>query len=191
MRLFSKLYSKVMSWARHQYATYWLALVSFTESSFFLIPPDVMLAPMTLAKPHKAWFYAGLTTISSVLGGLLGYVIGLYAFHWVEPWLIDLGYMPSYQLAQQWFLDWGFWAILLAGFTPIPYKVFTIAAGVAAMPLLPFVAGSFIGRGSRFFLVSLLMRSGGEKLEQQLEHWVDGIGWALVGLAVVVYLFMH
>lgn len=191
MRLFSKLYNKVMSWARHQYATYWLALVSFSESSFFLIPPDVMLAPMTLAKPDKAWFYAGLTTISSVLGGLLGYVIGLYAFQWVEPWLTDLGYMPSYQLAQQWFLDWGFWAILLAGFTPIPYKVFTIAAGVAAMPLLPFVAGSFIGRGSRFFLVSFLMRLGGEKLEQQLANWVDGIGWALVALALVVYLFMQ
>jgi membrane protein YqaA with SNARE-associated domain len=191
MRLFSSLYSKAMIWARHQYATYWLALVSFTESSFFLIPPDVMLAPMTLAQPAKAWFYAGLTTLSSVLGGLLGYLIGLYAFQWVEPWLIDLGYMPSYQLAQQWFLDWGFWAILLAGFTPIPYKVFTIAAGVAAMPLLPFVVGSFVGRGGRFFLVAGLMQLGGEKLEQKLAQWVDSIGWALVLIAVVVYFALR
>lgn len=191
MRLFSSLYSKAMIWARHQYATYWLALVSFTESSFFLIPPDVMLAPMTLAQPAKAWFYAGLTTLSSVLGGLLGYLIGLYAFQWVEPWLIDLGYMPSYQLAQQWFLDWGFWAILLAGFTPIPYKVFTIAAGVATMPLLPFVVGSFVGRGGRFFLVAGLMRLGGEKLEQKLAQWVDSIGWALVLIAVVVYFALR
>ena len=90
MRLFSSLYSKAMIWARHQYATYWLAIVSFTESSFFIVPPDVMLAPMSLAKPHKAWFYAGLTTIMSVLGGLLGYLIGSFAFDLIEPWLQSL-----------------------------------------------------------------------------------------------------
>ena len=93
MGIFSSLYKRVMQWSRHQYATYWLALVSFTESSCFLIPPDVMLAPMTLAKPEKAWFYAGLTTITSVLGGLLGYLIGSFAFQIVEPWLISLHYI--------------------------------------------------------------------------------------------------
>ena len=149
MRLFSGIYTKVMSWSRHQYATYWLAVVSFTESSFFVIPPDVMLAPMTLAKPEKAWFYASLTTLASVLGGLLGYVIGVFAIEMVEPWLHDLDYFDSYQLAQAWFSKWGFWAIFLAGFTPIPYKIFTIAAGAAAMALVPFIFGSLIGRGLR------------------------------------------
>lgn len=187
MRLFSGIYTKVMSWSRHQYATYWLAIVSFTESSFFVIPPDVMLAPMTLAKPNKAWFYAGLTTLASVLGGLLGYLIGLFAIEMVEPWLHDLGYIESYQLAQAWFSEWGFWAILLAGFTPIPYKIFTIASGAAAMALVPFIFGSLIGRGLRFFLVAGLMRWGGAGLEKQLSLWVDRLGWATVILLVAAY----
>lgn len=185
--MFSALYNKVMQWAKHRYATYWLALVSFTESSFFLIPPDVMLAPMTLAKPQKAWFYAGLTTIMSVLGGLLGYLIGLYAIDAILPWLNEFGYMPKYELAQAWFAEWGFWAIFMAGFTPIPYKVFTIAAGAASMALVPFVVGSLIGRGLRFFLVAGLIRWGGEKLERQLSQWVDWLGWAVVVLIVAVY----
>jgi len=179
-----------MQWARHRYATYWLALVSFTESSCFLIPPDVMLAPMTLAKPDKAWFYAALTTISSVLGGLLGYFIGVFAFQIIEPWLYSLGYIETYHLAEQWFMQWGFWAILLAGFTPIPYKIFTIASGVAGMALLPFVIGSTIGRGARFFLVAGLMRWGGQALESQLRKWIDLIGWMMVVLVVIGYFIL-
>jgi membrane protein YqaA with SNARE-associated domain len=188
MALFSKLYGQVMQWSRHKYAVYWLALVSFTESSCFLIPPDVMLAPMTLAKPEKAWFYAGLTTTSSVLGGLLGYVIGMTAFQVIEPWLVSLGYIDSYHLAEQWFAQWGFWAIFLAGFTPIPYKVFTIASGVAGMALVPFIIGSFIGRGMRFFLVAGLMRWGGVGFEAALRTWIDRIGWAMVVLLITGYL---
>jgi membrane protein YqaA with SNARE-associated domain len=188
MSLFSKLYDQVMQWSRHKYAVYWLALVSFTESSCFLIPPDVMLAPMTLAKPEKAWFYAGLTTVSSVLGGLLGYVIGMTAFQFIEPWLVSLGYIDSYHLAEQWFAQWGFWAIFLAGFTPIPYKVFTIASGVAGMALVPFIIGSSIGRGMRFFLVAGLMRWGGVRLEAVLRTWIDRIGWAMVIILVTGYL---
>ncbi len=188
MTLFSKLYDQVMQWSRHKYAVYWLALVSFTESSCFLIPPDVMLAPMTLAKPHKAWFYAGLTTVSSVLGGLLGYVIGMTAFQLIEPWLVTLGYIDAYHLAEQWFAQWGFWAIFLAGFTPIPYKIFTIASGVAGMALIPFIIGSLIGRGMRFFLVAGLMRWGGEGLEAVLRTWIDRIGWAMVILLITGYL---
>ncbi|MDO7596422.1 MAG: DedA family protein [Pseudomonadota bacterium] len=188
MSLFSKLYDQVLQWSRHKYAVYWLALVSFTESSCFLIPPDVMLAPMTLAKPEKAWFYAGLTTVSSVLGGLLGYVIGMTAFQFIEPWLVSLGYIDSYHLAEQWFAQWGFWAIFLAGFTPIPYKVFTIASGVAGMALVPFIVGSAIGRGMRFFLVAGLMRWGGVRLEAVLRTWIDRIGWAVVILLITGYL---
>lgn len=188
MRLFSGLYARVMHWARHKYATYWLALVSFSESSFFLIPPDVMLAPMSLARPDRAWFYAALTTIASVLGGLLGYAIGLFAFHLAEPWLISLDYMHAYQQAEAWFDKWGFWAIFIAGFTPIPYKIFTIAAGAANMLLLPFVIGSLIGRGTRFFLVAGLMRCGGPELEASLHLWVDRLGWLTVLILVMAYL---
>jgi len=188
MALFSKLYARVMMWARHRYASYWLALVSFTESSCFLIPPDVMLAPMTLAKPQRAWFYASLTTIMSVLGGLFGYLLGSYAFDIAQPWLVSLGYMPAYEHAAAWFDQWGIWAIFVAGFTPIPYKIFTIAAGAASMALLPFVIGSTIGRGLRFFLVAGLMRWGGAELEAHLHVWIDRIGWFTLGTVVIGYL---
>jgi membrane protein YqaA with SNARE-associated domain len=188
MRLFSGLYTRVMQWARHRYATYWLALVSFTESSCFVVPPDVMLAPMTLAKPDRAWFYAALTTVTSVLGGILGYAIGLFAIHLVQPWLVSLGYMDAYQQAVAWFDQWGIWAVFIAGFTPIPYKIFTIAAGAASMVFLPFVLGSLIGRGMRFFLVAGLMRWGGPELEASLHVWIDRIGWVTVLLLVTGYL---
>jgi len=191
MKLFSKLYGHVMQWSRHKYATYWLALVSFSESSFFLIPPDVMLAPMSLAKPHKAWFYAALTTITSVLGGLLGYFIGTFAFDFILPWLESLHYMHAYELAESWFAQWGFWAILLAGFTPIPYKIFTIASGALGMAIIPFIVGSFIGRGLRFFLVAGLMRWGGERLESELYVWIDRIGWITILLVAIAYLFLR
>lgn len=191
MGLFSALYGRVMQWSRHQHATIWLALVSFTESSCFLIPPDVMLAPMSLAKPNKAWFYAGLTTIASVLGGLFGYLIGAYAFQFIEPWLVSLNYMHAYSTAESWFQQWGFWAIFLAGFTPIPYKIFTIASGALGMALIPFVVGSTIGRGMRFFLVAGLMRWGGERLEAKLGTWIDRIGWATIIIAIAAYFLFH
>ncbi|WP_417512257.1 YqaA family protein [Methylophaga sp.] len=191
MRLFSGLYARVMIWARHKYATYWLALVSFTESSCFLVPPDVMLAPMTLARPERAWFLAMLTTVTSVLGGLLGYFIGLFAFNIAEPLLISLGYMDAYIHAAEWFDQWGIWAIFLAGFTPIPFKIFTIAAGAANMALIPFLLGSFVGRGMRFFLVAGLMRWGGPELESKLHLWVDRLGWfTVLGLVIGYFIFV-
>jgi membrane protein YqaA with SNARE-associated domain len=147
-----------------------------------------MLAPMSLAKPDKAWFYALVTTVASVLGGLLGYLIGSFAFELIEPYIHSMGYWHKFELAQQWFTDYGFWAILLAGFTPIPYKVFTIASGVAGMLLVPFILGSLIGRGGRFFLVASLMYWGGEALEHRLHKMVDVLGWVTVVLVVVGYL---
>lgn len=190
MRWFSPLYSRAMRWARHPRAPWYLGGLSFAESSFFPVPPDVMLAPMSLAQPARAWQFALLTTVTSVLGGVAGYLIGLLAFDLVEPLLRDAGYYPRYLQAKSWFDQWGFWAIFLAGFSPIPYKVFTITAGVIAMGFLPFVVASVIGRGARFFLVAGLMAWGGERMEQQLHRWVDLIGWltvAAVAVIVIVY----
>lgn len=190
MRIFSPLYARVMQWARHRHAPWYLGGLSFAESSFFPVPPDVMLAPMSLAQPQRAWRLAALTTLASVLGGVLGYFIGLYALQWVEPLLVDTGYMDRYLVVRQWFDEWGFWAIFVAGFSPIPYKLFTISAGALAMAFLPFVLASFIGRGARFFLVAGLMAWGGERMEQQLHRYVDGLGWltvALVAVIVVIY----
>ncbi len=190
MRLFSPLYDRAMRWARHRHAPRYLAGLSFAESSFFPIPPDVMLAPMTLAKPDKAWWFAFLTTLTSVLGGMLGYLIGVFAFETVEPLLHRAGYWPQYLQAKAWFDEWGFWAVFLAGFSPIPYKVFTITAGVISMALVPFVVASVIGRGARFFLVAALMAWGGERMEKLLREYIDRIGWLLVLLAVVVFFLV-
>jgi len=188
MKLFSALYEKVMGWSKHRYAPRYLAGLSFAESSFFPIPPDVMLAPMTLAEPGKAWRLAALTTVASVIGGLLGYIIGVFAFEAIEPWLRDLGYFAQYTQAKSWFDEWGFWAIFLAGFSPIPYKVFTITAGAISMALAPFVVASIIGRGARFFLVAGLMAWGGDRMEVALRKYIDRIGWGVVILAVTIFV---
>ena len=128
--MFQKLYDNALQWAKHRHAGKYLFGLSFAESSFFPIPPDVMLIPMCLARPAKSWFYAALCTLFSVLGGMAGYLIGSLAFGWIEPWLMDSRYAGTFTSAVAAFETWGFWYILLAGFTPIPYKVFTISAGV-------------------------------------------------------------
>ncbi|MEJ2454391.1 MAG: DedA family protein [Candidatus Thiodiazotropha sp.] len=188
MRLFSTLYNRTMAWSRHPHAPRYLVGLSFAESSFFPIPPDVMLAPMSLATPKRAWYFAALTTLASVLGGLLGYLIGLFAFDVIQPYLHEWGHWQAYERAQDWFGRWGFWAIFLAGFSPIPYKVFTITAGVISMALLPFVLASAIGRGARFFLVAGLMAWGGERMERALHRYVDLLGWLMVVVFVVVFI---
>lgn len=186
MRLFTLLYDKVMGWVRHPYASWYLAGLSFAESSFFPVPPDVMLAPMSMAQPTRAMRLALLTTLASVAGGMLGYLIGMLAFDLVEPLLRQYGYWEQYLQAREWFEVWGFWAIFVAGFSPIPFKVFTITAGVIGMSFLPFVAASFIGRGGRFFLVAGLMAWGGAAMEARLRKWVDWIGWLTVAAVVVI-----
>jgi len=191
MRIFSSLYDRALRWSGHRHAPWYLGGVSFAESSFFPIPPDVLLAPMTLAQPRLWWRYAALTTMASVVGGLLGYVIGYFALEAISPLLERAGYMPAYRAAHAWFDRWGFWAIFVAGFTPIPYKVFTIAAGAAHMPALPFVVGSAIGRGARFFLVAALVRWGGPGIEPHLRRHVDTIGWVSVALIVIAYLVLR
>ena len=190
MRLFSRMLEMVMGWAEHRHASYYLAGLSFAESSFFPVPPDVMLAPMTLAKPEKAWRFALVTTIASVLGSIAGYLIGMFAFELVEPLLHRAGYWDRYLDARDWFAVWGVWVVFLAGFSPIPYKIFTITAGVVGMVFLPFVVASFVGRGARFFLVAWLMRIGGSKMEGILKQYIDRIGWVIVIVAVVGYFFL-
>jgi membrane protein YqaA with SNARE-associated domain len=191
MKLFSSLYNRTMVWARHPYAPLYLAALSFAESSFFPIPPDVMLAPMCLAKRDRAWFLAALTALASVLGGVLGYAIGFYAFSWIEPYIYEFGYGEAYNQSVAWFQEWGFWAVLVAGFSPIPYKVFTITAGALSMSFLPFTLASFIGRGSRFFLVAGLMRAGGSRMEEALKRYVDRIGWGVVAVIALFVLYSH
>jgi membrane protein YqaA with SNARE-associated domain len=189
MKALTALYERVKVWARHPHARWYLVGLSFAESAFFPVPPDVMLAPMSLAHPQRAWRLAAVTTLASVLGGLLGYAIGGLAFDLVQPLLHRAGYWAAYLQAREWFATWGFWAVLLAGFSPIPYKVLTISAGVIGMSLIPFTLASLVGRGARFFLVAALMVWGGRRMEGGLRGYVDRVGWILVAAVLVVLLF--
>lgn len=185
---FQRLYDRVLEWSGHRRAPAILSTLSFAESSFFPIPPDVMLAPMCLARPQRAWWFAMLCTVSSVAGGMLGYLIGRLAFSWIEPWLMASSYAGVFNSAVASFEHYGAVYILLAGFTPIPYKVFTIGAGVVGMPVLPFILGSAAGRGGRFFLVAGLIRLMGDKAAQRLRVWVDLIGWIVLAAAGILFL---
>lgn len=185
MKVFSLLYDRVLRWSAHRHAERYLAALSFAESSFFPIPPDVMLAPMTLAQPSRGWRYAAVTTIASVVGGMAGYAIGWFAIDAVTPVIERLGYLETYARATEWFDRYGFFAILAAGFSPIPYKIFTIAGGALTMFFPGFVLASLLGRGARFFLVAGIIVIGGPRMEPLLRRYVDRIGWALVALILV------
>ena len=189
MKLFTSLYDAALRWAAHRHAERYLAGISFAESVFFPIPPDVMLAPMSLAKTSKAWRYALLTTIASVVGGVVGYLLGYWLFEpVVQPLIETMGWQDKFETALSWFKDYGVWVVFLAGFSPIPYKVFTVGAGLLHMAFLPFLLASTVGRGARFFMVAALMKFGGAKMEQKLRQYVEVLGWLVVALAIVLYL---
>lgn len=189
--MFKVMFDKVMMWAEHRHAPFYLSGLSIVESAILPVPPpDVMLAPMSLAQPKRAWFYAMLTTLTSVFGGILGYLLGMFAFEVIEPLIHQAHYWPQYEKAQAWFQQWGVWVVFIAGFSPIPYKLFTISAGVASMAFLPFVLASIIGRGARFYLVAGLMVWGGEKMQNNLRQYIDRIGWILVVFIIIVVLFI-
>jgi membrane protein YqaA with SNARE-associated domain len=185
MAVFQPLYQKALGWSRHRLAPAWLTFISFIEAIFFPVPPEVMLAPMTLAHP-KSWFrYATLSLAGSSLGAFIGYALGLWAIHLVEPHLIEMGLGPSFNEARESLRTHGFWIMLVGGFTPIPFKLFTIAAGTVAMPLLPFLAAVLIGRGKRVYLVAGAIRLGGERAERALHRYIEPVGWAALVLLVV------
>jgi len=189
MQLFTKLYQKTIMWSRHRHAPFYLTGASFAEASFFPVPPDVMLVTMGLAKPERVWDYAWLATIGSVCGGVLGYIIGAFFFRFVDPYIVQFGYEASFQTVQMWFNQWGFVVVFIAGFSPVPYKLFTIGAGVMSIAFLPFVFASLVGRGLRFFLVSAAMFWGGARIEGFIQKYIERIGWivtfVIIGLCVL------
>lgn len=195
MAIFGSIYKRVLSWASHRHASYYLSATSVAESSFFPIPVDVLLAPMVLARRDKAWWYATLATTGSVVGAVIGYFIGLLLFEQIAQPIIDLyNFQEKFIYVQALFDEYGVWIIFIAGFSPIPYKIFTITAGVVGMPLLPFILTSIVARGARFFLVAGLVYAGGDKIDAILEKRVEQIGWAsviLIVLAVIFYKFFY
>lgn len=189
--LFGSLYRKMLQWAGHRHAERWLAAVAFAESSFFPVPPDTMLIPMTLAKPSRAMRYALIATLFSVLGGILGYMIGVYGGDLLQPMIARLGWHHQFELVLSWFSRWGFWAVFVAGFSPIPYKLFTIGAGFLGLAIVPFVAASFIGRGARFFLETYLVARAGPTIAPAIERNMERVGWAMVALLVSLITFFY
>lgn len=190
MTIFGPLYQRVMRWSRHPHAEWYLGAMSFAESSFFPVPVDVMLAPMCLARPEFSWRYALNATILSVLGGVAGYAIGYLMFEAIEPWLRESNYWEAYLLSRAWFDNYGVLAVFIAGFSPIPYKVFTIAAGVASLSLPGFVAASLVGRGARFFLVAAFVKYAGVRLEATLVRYIERIGWGVLVVAVIIVAWL-
>jgi len=191
VRVFGPLYQWTVRWAGHRRAPWALGGLSVAESSVFPIPPDVLLAPMALARPNRAATFALIATVGSVLGGLIGYALGYFALYLVEPWIQAADYEQAYQTAVEWFGKWGFWVVLVAGFSPIPYKVFTVAAGATGVALLPFVLASLLGRGARFFLVAGLVAWGGARVEPWLLRHVERIGWVSVVLLLLGMLWVQ
>ncbi|MBT5192968.1 MAG: DedA family protein [Rhodospirillaceae bacterium] len=167
------LYDRTMALAGHRHANWALAVVSFIESSVFPIPPDVMLIPMVLARRHKAMLIAGICTVASVLGGLLGYAIGLYLFDAIgQPILNFYGYGEKFASFQERYNEWGVWIVLIAGLTPFPYKVITIASGVTGLSLPVFLVASIVARGLRFAIVAALLWRFGEPIRDFIERYL-------------------
>lgn len=180
-----------MSFAGNRHARWVLAAVAFIESSVFPIPPDVLLVPMVLANREKAWQLAGICTIFSVLGGMLGYAIGALLYDTVGAWLMGLyGYTDKVEQFRQSYAHWGAWIILIKGLTPIPYKIVTIASGFAGYDFFWFVGLSLITRAARFYLVAALLYFYGEPvrgfIEKRLELVMAAFAVILVGGFVIV-----
>ena len=164
------VYDWMLRMAESPYAMYFLAMVAFIESSFFPIPPDIMLIPMVLAMPDKAWKIASIATVASVLGGCFGYGIGVFGYELIaKPILEFYGYMHQFDVFQSYYHEWGAWIVFGAGITPFPYKVITIASGVVDLNLWVFSLASVLARGMRFFLVAWLLKKYGEPMKDFIE----------------------
>ena len=190
-----RLYDWCISAADKPYATWLMGVVSFVESSFFPIPPDVMLIPMSLARPDKAWFYATVCTVTSVAGGVLGYLIGALLYDSVGLWVIKLyGLGNKVEAFRESYAYWGTWIILIKGVTPIPYKLVTITSGFAGYNVFMFVALSVVARGTRFYLLAFLLNRYGVQaraiIEERLGLWVTvGAVVLVAGIVAALYLF--
>ena len=188
--LFTKSYDAIMFWAKSKHAVFMLSTVSFVEAFIFPIPPDLLLIPLSISNPRKAHYFAMLTTIFSVLGGVVGYLIGIYfsdLFLSTLGWILD---EKSVEITTEWMAEWGVMVVLISGFSPIPYKIFTVASGVTGLAFIPFLIASFLGRGMRFFLISFIISKGGDNLEKKLREYAEFIGWT--GLMIFsAYVFFN
>ena len=194
MKVFAPLYERALRWAQHRNAPAMLGVLSFVEAVFFPVMPEVMLAPMALSQPHRAFRYATISLACSLAGALVGYALGHYAYELVKPAFASLGwaqhvdeqvtYLRGIAIESPWK---AFWILVLAGFAPIPLKFFTWASGIVGVPLLPFMASMFIGRGKRVYLLALAIRIGGPRAEAALRRWIEPVGWVALLLLAAAF----
>lgn len=183
-----RMYDWCIAAADKPYALWIMGAVSFAESSFFPIPPDVMLIPMSLARPKRAWFYATVCTVTSVAGGVAGYLIGALLYDSIGQWLINLyGYGDKIEVFREAYAKWGALIIIGKGLTPIPYKLVTIVSGFAGYNIWMFILCSIIARGGRFFIVAIVLNFYGEQIKAELEKRLGF--WVLVSAIVLVLGF--
>ena len=192
-----QIYDWTLSLAERKFSGLWLGLISFAEASFFPIPPDILLLPLCLGNLKKAFSFALICSVASVLGGLAGYAIGAFAWDGLSPWFFQ--YVPGFTEVkfariQEWYDEWGWPLVFLAGFSPIPYKIFTIASGVLGMALVPFLLASAVSRSARFFLVAVLVARFGEPMKEKIDKHFNVLalvfGLLLIG-GFLALKFLH
>ncbi len=187
--MLKRMYDWCIDAAHKPYALWIMGIVSFAESSFFPVPPDVMLIPMSLARPQRAWLYAAVCTVTSVLGGVVGYLIGALLFDSVGHWLIQVyGLGDKVDAFRASYAEWGAVIILLKGLTPIPYKLVTITSGFAGYNIILFILCSIVARGGRFFVVAILLNRYGDWIRVRIERHL-GL-WVTLGAIVLVLGFV-
>lgn len=197
MKLFGPLYERTLLLARHPRASLWLSVLSFFEAIIFPIMPEVMLLPMCVAAPRRGFWFATLSLAGSLVGAVVGYYLGHYAFEALKPMFAALGMLHGMEsgiaLIQAKMIEspWAvFGMLVLAGFAPIPMKVFTWSSGVVGVPMLPYLASMLVGRAKRVYLVALLVRLGGERAERLLHKYIEPIGWVALALLVAIIGFL-
>lgn len=181
-----RAYHWTLAWADHPKAQWALFFIALIEASFFPIPPDILLLALALGRPDLALRFASICTAGSTVGAAIGYAIGLFLFASIaEPLLQAYGMMEQFHQVESWFVDWGLWLVLIAGFSPIPFKIITIAAGAFGLPFVGFIVTALLSRGARFFLEGGLLYWGGDKLRAWVERYFE---WATLGIALLVIL---
>jgi len=189
MHKIRQFYDWVLGWADSHYGTSALAALSFTESIFFPLPPDPLLMALSLGKPRRAFFFAAVCSAASVIGGVVGYTIGLLLFDAIGKQILAFyGVMDKYLLVQDYFRTYDAWAVGIAGFTPIPYKVFTISAGAFRISFAVFVLASAVSRSARFFLVAWLIQKFGDPIRNFIDRYFNLL--TLVFTAAVIGGFL-
>ncbi len=186
-----RTYDWTMDLAARPHAMFWLFVLAFAESSVFPIPPDVLIIPMVLAAPTRAWRIVAVATAGSVLGGLAGYGIGYFLFETVGQPILDFyGYAAKFDRFQEWYREWGGWIVFAGGFSPVPYKVITIASGSVNLDLVTFTVVSLISRCGRFLLVAALLWKFGPPIRAFIERWLGPLSLAFVVLLVLGFVLL-